>query len=325
MSLKNLTPVEVDVLYLERLNVADRKAQEVKYAGYAVLRSAGFHVSTVQVDGLGRKHHTGVYVHPACGLTLYGTHDWAAVEPHVLTVERVIEDGLAPAAVQALGAAEAALGEAQAACRECENEYDSRPWSRYWLVVSSDGHIHSGRNCCTCNKGKEPTKFALAAYLSGSDVETAVADLGPALCSVCYSEAPVEAKEQARISGRLALALREQGCEAFKKARQEALEKAQKRSADRCQGSGQEAVGGTDRYGVKCPTCGCVVRKTSTGKVVPHNAPKFIVRQRYGSKCWTGSAWGTSAKAAIYGTRAEADAVAVQVSTPEETAESYRK
>lgn len=324
MSLTNLSPVEVDVLYLERLNVLDQKGKDVEYARRAVLNSAGLHVSTVQVDGLGRKHHTGVYVHPACGLTRYGSHDWAVVEPHILTVERCIEDGLAPAAVQALGAAEALLGEAQAACQECENEYNSRPWARYWLVVSSDGHIHSGRSCCTCNKGKEPTKFALAAYLSGSSVEAAVADLGPALCSVCYPEAPVEAKEQARISGRLALALREQGCEAFKKARQEAQEKALKRSADRCQGSGQQAL--SDEYRqAKCPACGCVVRRTSTGKVSPHNAPKFVVRQRYGSKCWTGSAWGTSAKAAIYGTKAEADAVAVQVSTPEEKAESWRK
>lgn len=324
MSLTNLTPVEVDVLYLERLSVADKKSQDVEYANRAILHSAGLHVSTFQVDGLGRKHHTGVYVHPACGLTRYGSHDWAVVEPHVLTVERCVQEGLAPAAVQALEAAEAALGDALAACQECGDEYNRRPWSRYWLVVSSDGHIHSSRSCCTCNKGKEPTKFALAAYLSGSDVETAVADLGPALCSVCYPDAPVESKEQARISGRLALALREQGCEAFKKARQEAQEKALKRSADRCQGSGQATVLDAHRQ-TSCPVCGCFVRKTSTGKAVPHNAPKFIVRQRYGSKCWTGSAWGTSAKAAVYGTRAEADAVAVQVSTPEETAESCRK
>lgn len=324
MSLSNLTPVEVDVIYLERLNNRSKAAQNVEYAKHAVINRAGIHVSTVQVDGLGRKHHVGVCVHPACGLSPYGRHDWADVEPHVLTVERCIEDGLAPAEVQALGAAEAVLGDTVAACQECEAEYDSRPWSRYWLVVSSDGHIHRSCHCSTCNKGKNRTQFALAAYLSGQDAQAAVADLGPALCSVCFPEAPVESKEQARISGRLALALAEGGCEAFKKARQEASEKAVQRSADRCPGSGQ--VAGVDGHRqAKCPVCGCTQRRTSTGKVLPHNAPKYIVRQRYGSKVWTGSAWGTSAKAAIYGSRAEADAVAVQVSTPEQGAEVGRK
>jgi hypothetical protein len=148
-----------------------------------------------------------------------------------------------------------------------------------------------------------------------------VAELGPALCSVCFPEAPVESREQARIPARLALCLAEKGVAAFEAARAEARAKA----ADRCPGSGQ--TGTPDRYGygfVRCPACGCGFHSNG-GKVRVHKAPKYFVRQAWGSKCWTGSGWGTSSKAAIYATREEANAVAAAVSTPDEKAESVRK
>lgn len=307
MSLSNLSPVEVDVIYLERLHRRSKAAQNVGCAVRAVVSRAGLHVSTVQVDALGRRHYEGVYVHPACGLQPYGNNEWADVEPHILTVGRCIEEGLATEQVKALEAAETALGEAEAACQECESEYDSRPWSRYWLVVSSDGHIHRSCHCSTCNKGKNRTQFALAAYLSGQDVQAAVADLGPALCSVCFPEAPVESKEQARISSKLALALREEGCEAFLKARQEASEKAAKRSADRCPGSGQAAT-----VDAKCPCCGDGIRRTANGKVYPHNRPRWFVEQGYGPKCWDGHSWAASSWKAVYESLEAAQAAAAQ-------------
>lgn len=311
--LKTLSPVEVDVLYLARLAAYGRAAKAAEYAALDVVRTAGIHVTTVRLDALGRKHHEGVYVHPACGLRAYGSHDWAAVEPHVLTVERVIEEGLArPDTAQALAAAEERLGEARVACRECEAEYESRPWARYWLVTSSDGHIHASRHCSTCNKGRAPTGFALAAYLSGKSEAEAVADLGPALCSVCYPSAPVESTEQARISSGLALALREHGCEAFQKARAEAAAKASKKAASQCPGSGQQgtpdARPGYPSF-VVCPCCGESSRKTSTGKIRPHSKPLFFVENR-DYKCWTGSGWGPSTKKAIFENKSEAAAVA---------------
>jgi hypothetical protein len=310
--LKTLSPVEVDVLYLARLAAYDRAAKDAEYAALAVVRTAGYVVSTARIDGLGRRRGDAVYVHPACGLTRYGTHDWAAVEPHVLTVERVAAEGLAPEAVLRLAAEEERLGEARVACRECEAEYESRPWARYWLVTSSDGHIHASRRCSTCNKGRAPTGFALAAYLSGKSEAEAVADLGPALCSVCYPSAPVESREQARISSGLALALREHGCEAFQKARAEAAAKASQKAASRCHGSGQQGTPDT-RPGypswVVCPCCGESSRKTSTGKIRPHSRPLFYVENR-DYKCWTGSGWGPSTKKAIFENKDEAAAVA---------------
>lgn len=268
--LKTLSPVAVDVLYLARLAACDNAAKQANYARNAVVSAAGFPVSTVLVDGLGRRRHATAYVHPDCGLLRYGSHDFAAVEPHVLTVERAVAEGLAPEAVQALAAAEERLDEARVACGECEAEYESRPWSRYWLVTSSDGHIHASRHCSTCNKGREPTGFALAAYLSGKTEAEAVADLGPALCSVCYPSAPVESKEQARISSGLALALREHGCEAFRQARAEAAAKASKRAASQCPGSGQQGVLAARPSLVACPCCGQTSRRSLTGRIRPH-------------------------------------------------------
>lgn len=315
--LKALSPVEVDTLYLARLAAYDRAVHGAEYAAREVVQTAGIHVTGIRLDALGRKHHENVYVHPDCGLRAYGTHDWSVVEPHVLTVERVIEEGLArPDAARALAAAEERLGEASVARKECEYEYESRPWSRYWLVTSSDGHIHASRHCSTCNKGRSPTGFALAAYLSGKSEAEAVADLGPALCSVCYPSAPVESTEQARISAGLALALREHGCEAFQKARAEAAAKATKRAASQCPGSGQ--IGERDpRPGypssIVCPCCGQSSRRTATGKIRPHGRPLFFVESS-DYKCWDGSGWGPSTKKAIFENRA--DAVAVAASHP---------
>lgn len=310
--LKTLSPVEVDVLYLARLAAYDRAAKSAEYAALDVVRTAGYVVSAARIDGLGRRRVDAAYVHPACGLARYGTHDWAAVEPHVLTVERVAAEGLAREAVQRLASEEERLGEARVACRECEAEYESRPWARYWLVTTSDGHIHASRHCSTCNKGRAPTGFALAAYLSGKSEAEAVADLGPALCSVCFPSAPVESKEQARISSGLALALREHGCEAFQKARAEAAAKASKKAASQCPGSGQQGTPDS-RPGypswVVCPCCGESSRKTSTGKIRPHSRPLFFVENR-DYKCWTGSGWGPSTKKVIFENKSEAAAVA---------------
>jgi hypothetical protein len=88
-------------------------------------------------------------------------------------------------------------------------------WSRYFLVVSSAGLIHDSMDCHTCNKGRKPTEFALLPELSGTDHTTAVAALGPSLCSVCYPSAPVEWTDTERIPARIAEVLLKKGPEAF--------------------------------------------------------------------------------------------------------------
>lgn len=98
---------------------------------------------------------------------------------------------------------------------DADDQWNARKWNRYFLVCSSNGHIHSSTSCHTCNKGQNPTQFALVPSLSGTSVEDAVAKLGAGLCSVCFPDAPVEYREQIKVSKAQATILLEQGEEAY--------------------------------------------------------------------------------------------------------------
>lgn len=318
-NLENLSPVEIDTIYVERLRRLHNAETAAAYAANRVVSKSGKCVY------VGRR--ASVYVRNESPLVAYKAYSLAEVQPHVLNVQTCIAEGLAPAAfVDEYCGLQEALSEARVDVAEIDAIYAAKPWSRFWLVTSSDGHIHRSCHCHTCNKGLRRTGFALTPSLSGKATDEAVEALGPALCTACFPEAPVESREQVTIPARIALCLFEQGYEAFQQARQKAREDAQKRAGERCPGSGQPAVSEGHRGFQTCPHCGQTFRTTSgSGKVRPHKAPKYIVRQAWGSKVWTGTGWGTSAKAAIYGSRQEANEVAAQVSTPEEKAESCRK
>jgi len=109
-----------------------------------------------------------------------------------------------------------------------EANYDAQKWSRFFLVVSSAGHIHAHMGCHTCNKGHRPTSFTLFPSLSGCTTDEAVARLGSALCSVCFPEAPVAHREQMKISQRAAEELKNTGDES---AFDEVIAKANARAA----------------------------------------------------------------------------------------------
>lgn len=319
-NLSKLSPVAADTLYVERLAARSTAAFYAKQEENALVYLFG---RGVYVKGDRRSGPTHVYVHPDAPIaagdgwhhnplpTLGGVQPLKAyqvVEAFVTGHPKAAGYG---DAIKAYGDAEARLAEARLAVQESENDYRSRPWARYFLVTSSDGHIHASTGCCTCNKGREPTGFALVPYLSGQTVEEAVADLGPALCSVCFPAAPVEAQEQARIPARLALALKEQGSEAFRKAREEASAKASQKAADRCPGSGETRD--RDRFGrVHCQCCGWQARSAS-GKVPAHRRPRYYAVRReegsYGEKYWSGTAWGPSTRKAVFQTREAALAV----------------
>jgi hypothetical protein len=62
-------------------------------------------------------------------------------------------------------------------------------WSRFFLVTNTNGHIHSSRDCSTCN---DKTDFAWITTLSGLKEKDAVEQEGEILCTVCYPTAPSE-------------------------------------------------------------------------------------------------------------------------------------
>jgi hypothetical protein len=113
---------------------------------------------------------------------------------------------------------------------DADDQWIARQWNRYFLVCSSNGHIHSSTNCHTCNKGKNATQFALVPSLSGTSVDDAVAKLGAGLCSVCFPDAPVEYREQVKISKSQATILLEQGEAAYDKAVAKAAERKAKKA-----------------------------------------------------------------------------------------------
>jgi hypothetical protein len=79
------------------------------------------------------------------------------------------------------------LGEINRQIDELEANYTG--WSRFFLVTSSKGHIHSSMDCSTC---RHTTRYGWLPELSGKTEAEAVESQGPALCSVCFPSAPVE-------------------------------------------------------------------------------------------------------------------------------------
>lgn len=73
--------------------------------------------------------------------------------------------------------------------KELDAIYDQDPWTRAYLVVSSDGHVHSTRDCSTCFP---QTRYAWLVQYSNDDEKTIVEDAGEDACTVCYPSAPAE-------------------------------------------------------------------------------------------------------------------------------------
>ncbi len=61
-------------------------------------------------------------------------------------------------------------------------------WSRFFLVLNSNGHIHSSLSCSTCYW---TTRYGWLPRLSGLTEADAVAQEGEILCSICFPSAPV--------------------------------------------------------------------------------------------------------------------------------------
>lgn len=98
----------------------------------------------------------------------------------------------APTAADLLAKLDAALADLAAIDRqvqELEAIYAEHRWSRFFIVISSDGHIHRNRRCSTCYLS---TVYGWLPKLSGLTEAEAVADQGPLLCSVCFPSAPAE-------------------------------------------------------------------------------------------------------------------------------------
>jgi hypothetical protein len=88
-----------------------------------------------------------------------------------------------------IDAAEEKIAELEAEADPLHDVYDQHRWSRFFLVLNTNGHIHRSTFCATCFP---TTEFGWLPEVSGLTEAEAVAAHGEILCSVCYPSAPVE-------------------------------------------------------------------------------------------------------------------------------------
>jgi hypothetical protein len=116
------------------------------------------------------------------------------------------------ASVEAVALLDAATGvsEARKAIQDHERAYTG--WSRYRLVISSDGHVHANDSC---RSFRPTTKTIVIPSLSGKDPKDSVDLLGNACCSVCM---PSSGQTISKIPSSLVNVLVKRGTKAFETA-----------------------------------------------------------------------------------------------------------
>lgn len=115
---------------------------------------------------------------------------------------------------------------------------DNGYWSRFFLVLNTNGHIHYDVSNYRCSR-QPTTTHGWNPQLSGLTEAEAVAELGPLLCTNCFPSAPVEWTVG-------------------------------KAKPARCAGSGKYVSGTGRRRYVECPECHEIVARTPNGLVRAH-------------------------------------------------------
>ena len=67
--------------------------------------------------------------------------------------------------------------------------YNQDPWTRAFLVINSNGHVHSSMDCNTCFP---TTRYNWLVQYSNDDENTIVEDAGQDACTICYPSAPAD-------------------------------------------------------------------------------------------------------------------------------------
>lgn len=75
------------------------------------------------------------------------------------------------------------LAAAQKIIKMCDEEYDSRPWQRYYLTLNSNGHLHLSRNCSTL---RPTTVLAFIPEVSGFSTDEIIDSVGSVACDICF-------------------------------------------------------------------------------------------------------------------------------------------
>jgi hypothetical protein len=98
--------------------------------------------------------------------------------------------------LEELDAREASLVTEQA---ELEGRYRIARWNRFWIVLNSNGHVHTSTACGTCFVD---TAFGWLPQFSGTEQDEMGTLSGTDACAVCFPNLPAEvmqAKRDARV------------------------------------------------------------------------------------------------------------------------------
>ncbi len=81
------------------------------------------------------------------------------------------------------------IGKVNIEIAKLNNIYKQDPWTRAFLVLASNGHVHSSMDCNTCFP---TTRYNWLVQYSNDDENTIVEDAGQDACTICYPSAPAE-------------------------------------------------------------------------------------------------------------------------------------
>jgi hypothetical protein len=188
MDLTTATPVQIDTALAEIWTRIHAARNHRDSAWKSVERRANWF--------LGRKMRTSEHAEVMAQAAEFEGEDLASMTVADRRRARIALD-LVEAQI-AFETAGEAVAEVERETRPYEDEYRSRPWSRFYLVTSSNGHIHSSDSCQTCGLR---TQFVILADASGQTEAEAIAerdkrDSAALLCTVCFPNAPVKWTEK---------------------------------------------------------------------------------------------------------------------------------
>lgn len=93
---------------------------------------------------------------------------------------------------ESIARAEIKVTEERANVEPFITEFDRRGgWTRAFIAMTSDGHVHSSMECSTLHHGLRRTALALLPEFSGHDEAEIISTAGWRACTVCYPSAPV--------------------------------------------------------------------------------------------------------------------------------------
>lgn len=92
------------------------------------------------------------------------------------------------------------LKEKQEEIEPFTQRFNEEQWTRAFLVVNANGHVHRDMDCSSCFPS---TRYEWKYELSGKNEEEIIALAGERACTICYPQAPVEVlKKTTSIYGR---------------------------------------------------------------------------------------------------------------------------